>query len=174
MYMQVLYICFALCTVNYGLMAIFGYMMYGQSLKSQVTLNLPSGKISSKIAIYTTLINPLTKYALLVTPIAEAFEDWFQVSKVRCFSFLVRTILVISTVVVALAVPFFAYIVALTGSFLSSTATMLLPCLCYIKIFKSSKRLGIELAICVVIIGIGLMVATVGTYSSLKQIIQSL
>ncbi|OAY79213.1 Vacuolar amino acid transporter 1 [Ananas comosus] len=171
---KVLYICFALCTVNYGLMAIFGYMMYGQSLKSQVTLNLPSGKISSKIAIYTTLINPLTKYALLVTPIAEAFEDWFQVSKVRCFSFLVRTILVISTVVVALAVPFFAYIVALTGSFLSSTATMLLPCLCYIKIFKSSKRLGIELAICVVIIGIGLMVATVGTYSSLKQIIQSL
>uniref|UniRef100_A0A6N2LRS7 Amino acid transporter transmembrane domain-containing protein n=1 Tax=Salix viminalis TaxID=40686 RepID=A0A6N2LRS7_SALVM len=40
-----------------------GYLMYGEYLKSQVTLNLPIRKIGSKLAIYTTLVNPLTKYA---------------------------------------------------------------------------------------------------------------
>ncbi|GJN27858.1 hypothetical protein PR202_gb15913 [Eleusine coracana subsp. coracana] len=63
---MVLFICFALSTFSYAFMGIIGYLMYGHALQSQITLNLPSGKVSSKIAIYTTLVNPLTKYALAV------------------------------------------------------------------------------------------------------------
>ncbi|XP_073011026.1 amino acid transporter AVT1I-like [Typha latifolia] len=174
MFSKVLFFSFTLCTLNYGLMAVAGYLMYGQSLQSQVTLNLPSRKLSSQIAIYTTLVNPFTKYALMITPIANAIEEWFQVTKCRPFSILIRTMLVISTTLVALVVPYFGYIVALTGSFLSSTAAIVLPCVCYLKIFKGSKQLGFEFMTCVMIIVIGLMVAVIGTCSSLKQIIQSL
>jgi solute carrier family 32 (vesicular inhibitory amino acid transporter) len=61
-----LFICFALSTLSYAFTGFVGYLMYGDALQSQVTLNLPSGKLSSKVAIYTTLVNPLTKYALVV------------------------------------------------------------------------------------------------------------
>ena len=109
-------------------MAVMGYVMYGPSVNSQVTLNLPARKLSTKIAVYTTLINPLTKYALVEMPIANALEEWFHVINKRfMISVLIRTVIVISTVVVALTVPFFGYVVALIGSFLSSTTTMLLP-----------------------------------------------
>jgi hypothetical protein len=67
-------------------MGVIGYLMYGESLKSQVTLNLPSKNIGSSIAIYTTLINPFTKFALLITPIAEAIEDSLHIGKNRTVS----------------------------------------------------------------------------------------
>jgi vesicular inhibitory amino acid transporter len=148
--------------------------MFGKSLSSQVTLNLPSNHFASNIAIYTTLINPFTKFALLITPIAEAIEDKLHVGKNRTISIFIRTALVVSTAIVALAVPFFAYVVALTGSFLSSTVTMLLPCACYLKISsRTSRTLRLELVVCLGIIMIGAGVIVVGTYSSLKQIIHS-
>ncbi|THU60137.1 hypothetical protein C4D60_Mb07t09450 [Musa balbisiana] len=174
MFPMVLFITFTLCTLNYSLMATVGYLMYGENLKSQITLNLQAGKLSSKIAICTTLITPFVKYALLVTPIACAIEDWLHVSKHRLISLAIRTGIVITTVAVALSVPFFGYIVALTGSFLSSTVTMVLPCVCYLKIFKNSRKWSYELLCIVAIIVAGSVVAVTGTYASLKQIIQHL
>ncbi|VAI84467.1 unnamed protein product [Triticum turgidum subsp. durum] len=175
MFPTVLLLCFIICTLSYGLMGVVGYLMYGESLKSQVTLNLPSRNLSSSIAIYTTLINPFTKFALLVTPIAEAIEDTLHVGKNKAISVSIRTSLVVSTTIVALVVPYFAYAVALTGSFLSGTATMLLPCICYLKIrSRTCRKVGFEQVVCVGIIVVGVGLVVVGTSSSLKQIIQSL
>jgi vesicular inhibitory amino acid transporter len=56
-------------------MAILGYLMFGHDVQFQVTLNLPTSLVSSKIAIYTTLVGPITKYALIATPIANAIES---------------------------------------------------------------------------------------------------
>ncbi|KAL5199819.1 hypothetical protein ABZP36_021022 [Zizania latifolia] len=187
MFPTVLLICFIICTLGYGLMGVVGYLMYGESLRSQVTLNLPSRSLASSVAIYTTLINPFTKFALLVTPIAEAIEGGLglglglraggkqQRHRAAAVGVAVRTALVVSATIVALAVPFFAYVVALTGSFLSATATMLLPCVCYLKISsRMSRKLGlVEKVVCVVIIVVGVGVIGIGTYSSLKQIVQS-
>ena len=50
--------------------------MDGPTLYSQITLKLPTKKISSKIAIYTAwLSTPLSKYALRMEPIASATES---------------------------------------------------------------------------------------------------
>ncbi|KAM0936788.1 putative amino acid transporter, transmembrane domain-containing protein [Dioscorea sansibarensis] len=173
MFPMMLFICFTICTLNYLFMAVIGYLMYGDNTQSQITLNLPGNKLTSKIAIYITLINPFTKYALLIMPIADAIEESFRVSKYKSIGFLlIRTLTVISTVIVALTVPYFGYVLALTGSFLSSTATMLLPCACYLKIFKDSQRIGfIQLMIIIGIIVIGTSIAVMGTFSSVKQIV---
>ncbi|KAG8076363.1 hypothetical protein GUJ93_ZPchr0006g43197 [Zizania palustris] len=187
MFPTVLLVCFIICTLGYGLMGVVGYLMYGESLRSQVTLNLPSRSLTSSVAIYTTLINPFTKFALLVTPIAEAIEGGLGLGlgaaggkpqrhyRAAAVGVAVRTALVVSATIVALAVPFFAYVVALTGSFLSATATMLLPCVCYLKISsRMSRKLGlVETGVCVIIIVVGVGVIGIGTYSSLKQIVQS-
>ncbi|KAG6758064.1 hypothetical protein POTOM_038398 [Populus tomentosa] len=172
--MLVLLICFVTSTITYGSMAVLGYLMYGEYLKSQVTLNLPIRKIGSKIAIYTTLINPLTKYAVITAPIATAIEDTLVFRNSRYLSILIRTVIVISTVVVALTIPFFGYVMAFIGAFLSVTASMLLPCLCYLRIDKSAKRFGLELVLIVGILIVGSFVGIIGTYTSIKQIVKHL
>ncbi|CAN6248310.1 unnamed protein product [Urochloa humidicola] len=173
---MVLFICFVVSTLSYGFMGVIGYLMYGDALMSQVTLNLPAGKASSKVAIYTTLVNPLTKYALVVAPIAEAVEAALGVGKSRVLRVLVRTALVVGTAVVALAVPFFADVVALTGALLSCTATMLLPCLCYLRVRAKVgyRKRWVETVACVVIVVVGAAIVVLGTYSSVKQIVQRL
>ncbi|XP_052184723.1 amino acid transporter AVT1I-like [Diospyros lotus] len=171
---QVLYVCFILSTINYGSMAVLGYLMYGQNLMSQVTLNLPVDNLSSKIAIYTTLINPITKYAIMVSPIATAIEETFPLQNSRLISLLIRTALVISTVVVALTVPFFGYVMEFIGSFLSVSVSFLFPCLCYLKIYKSYRSFGAELMLIGAIIVMGASVAVIGTYTSVKQIVEHL
>ncbi|CAB4304129.1 unnamed protein product [Prunus armeniaca] len=63
---NVLLLCFILCTIGYASMAVLGYLMFGSTVQSQITLNLPTETLSSKIAIWTALINPLSKYALMM------------------------------------------------------------------------------------------------------------
>jgi vesicular inhibitory amino acid transporter len=160
-------------------MAILGYLMYGDDVKSQVTLNLPEGKISSKLAIYTTLINPFSKYALMVTPLATAVEERLLTAgsdsgrrgSKRFVKVLVRTLLVVSTVVVALVVPFFGHLMALVGSLLSVMAAMLLPCIFYLKIFGVARCSRAEVALIANIIVLGSVVAAAGTYASVKKIV---
>ncbi|XP_052880633.1 amino acid transporter AVT1I-like isoform X2 [Gossypium arboreum] len=171
---KVLLVCFITSTINYGSMAVMGYLMFGEHLKSQVTLNLPIKKMSTKIAIYTTLINPLTKYAIITAPITTAIEETSLFRNSRSLSILIRTALVISTVIVALTIPFFGYVMAFIGSFLSVTASMLLPCLCYLKLNKAAQKMGLELIIIVAILVAGLFIGVVGTFTSIKQIVNHL
>ncbi|KAJ0987280.1 hypothetical protein J5N97_005636 [Dioscorea zingiberensis] len=171
---KVLLISFALCTLIYGPMAVFGYLMYGENLESQVTLNFPVGKIYTNIAIYTTLVNPLTKYALAAAPIATAIEEWLGCNARRSTCVFIRTLLLISTVVIALTIPFFGYLMAFIGSFLSVTVSVVMPCLCYMKIFQACGGDRLQMGVIIGIMLFGILVALVGTYSSLSDIINSL
>ncbi|KAL2528746.1 Transmembrane amino acid transporter family protein [Forsythia ovata] len=169
---KVLLICFIICTISYASMAVLGYLMFGSKVQSQVTLNLPTNKISSRVAIFTTLVNPIAKYALMVTPIVRAAENRFQSFHNRgLLSILLRSTLVISSIIVAIAIPFFGYLMSLVGAFLSVTASIILPCLCYLKISGIHQRFGIELIFIVGIVLIGIVIMVVGTYTSLKEII---
>ncbi|XP_058769216.1 amino acid transporter AVT1I-like [Vicia villosa] len=170
---KVLLVCFVASTAIYGTIAILGYMMFGDNLKSQVTLNLPTNKISTKIAIYTTVINPFTKYAIIITPIMNAIEEKWHLCKRRPISILIRTTIVVSSVLVALFVPFFGYIMAFIGAFLSVAISLLFPCLCYLKMHKAARRLGLELIIIIAIIVIGTFIGIQGTYISVVQIVNN-
>lgn len=168
---KVLAVCFFLCTVNYALIAVLGYLMFGANLQSQITLNLPIDKISSKVAIYTTLVNPIAKYALMVIPINNAIENrLYKYMKSPRVSLLIRSSLVFSTVIVALAIPFFGYLMSLVGAFLSISASILLPCLCFLKISGSYRRFGIELMVIACIMVMGVIIMIFGTYTSVVEI----
>ncbi|XP_062016075.1 amino acid transporter AVT1I-like isoform X2 [Rosa rugosa] len=172
---KVLLVCFITSTITYGSMAVLGYLMFGEYLKSQVTLNLPVQKISAKVAIFITIVNPLTKYAIIITPIATAIEDSRHFCNSHAIiSIMVRTGIVISTVCVALMVPFFGYVMAFVGAFLSVTVSILLPCLFYLKINNVARRFDFELMTIVGIMVMGSFVGVVGTYTSLKEIVNHL
>ncbi|XP_072972796.1 amino acid transporter AVT1I-like isoform X1 [Typha angustifolia] len=168
---KVLVVCFVICNAIYGLTAVFGYLMYGEDLKSQVTLNLPVGKLSSKVAIYTTIFNPFSKYALTVAPVATAIEERFLALNKIYSTLSVRTLLLLSTVVIALVIPFFGQLMAFIGSLLSITVSVLLPCICYIKIFKKPQIPKVERVLIWVIVVLGCLIAITGTYSSVRQIV---
>lgn len=155
-------------------MAILGYLMFGSEMRSQITLNLPTNRISSKIAIYTTLVNPLAKYALMVTPIVSALESRLLAHPNKGLSMLIRTFLVLSTILVALAVPFFEYLMSLVGALLSVTASIILPCLCFLKISGTYRRFGLELIAIWGIVLVGGVVLVVGTYTASLEIFEHL
>ncbi|KAK4490704.1 hypothetical protein RD792_001403 [Penstemon davidsonii] len=168
---KVMLICFVVCTMSYASMAILGYLMFGSKVQSQITLNLPTNKISSRVAIYTTLVNPFAKYALMVTPIVSALENRFMTQPSKGVSTLIRTGLVLSTIIVALAIPFFEYLMSLVGAFLSVTASVILPCLCFLKISGIYRRFGFESVVLWGIVLIGIVVLVVGTYTAMQEII---
>ncbi|KAK7279624.1 hypothetical protein RJT34_24679 [Clitoria ternatea] len=60
----VLLACFGICTLLYAGAAVMGYTMFGEAILSQFTLNLPQELVATKIAVWTTVVNPFTKYPL--------------------------------------------------------------------------------------------------------------
>ncbi|BFG26678.1 hypothetical protein CerSpe_129540 [Prunus speciosa] len=172
---NVLLLCFILCTISYASMAVFGYLMFGSTVQSQITLNLPTRNVSSKVAIFTTLVNPISKYALMVTPIVNAAKKKFPSHyNKRFIGLLVSTTLVFSTVIVALAIPFFGYLMSLVGAFLSVTGSIVFPCFCYLKLSGTYRRFGCEVLIIGCILLLSAAVIVFGTYTALVEIIGSL
>ncbi|KAJ8774992.1 hypothetical protein K2173_019996 [Erythroxylum novogranatense] len=169
---NVLFLCFTLCTICYAAMAVLGYLMFGSDVQSQVTLNLPIEKFSSRLAIYTTLVNPIAKYALMMTPVVDAIRPRlpYYCNK-KPFSFLVSTAILISTVIVALTVPFFGDLMSLVGAFLSMSASIVIPCLCYLKISGAYRRFQFELVVILGVLVLAVVVGILGTYIAILQIV---
>ncbi|KAK9064704.1 hypothetical protein SSX86_016086 [Deinandra increscens subsp. villosa] len=167
---KVLLFSFGLCTMIYASMGVVGYLMFGVKVNSQVTLNLPTSKTSSKVAIFTTLVSPIVKYALVVTPVVETIEEHFIPRKQRAFSLLlIRTTLVITTMIVALSLPFFEQLMSIIGALLNVTLSILLPSLCYLKISGAYKVFGLELVIIGLIVLLGIFIGTVSVVEMVRK-----
>ncbi|CAA0400145.1 unnamed protein product [Arabidopsis thaliana] len=170
----VLLISFAFCTLFYIAVAVCGFTMFGDAIQSQFTLNMPPHFTSSKIAVWTVVVTPMTKYALTITPVMLSLEELIPSSsrKMRSkgVSMLFRTILVLSTLVVALTVPFFATVAALIGSFIAMLIALIFPCLCYISIMKG-RLTNFQIGICILIVIIGIVSGCCGTYSAIARLI---
>lgn len=169
----VLFTCFGICTLMYAGVAVTGYKMFGEFTRSQFTLNMPHNLVASKIAVWTTVVNPLTKYALTMIPVSMSMEELIPRNKSHIYSILIRTTLVISTLIVGLTIPFFGLVMALIGSLLTMLISLILPCACSLRILKG-KVTRSQALVCVLIIAIGVLSSTFGTYSALSKIIESL
>lgn len=172
---MVLLTSFGLCTVLYAGVAVLGYLMFGESTQSQFTLNMPQEFVASKIAVWTTVVNPFTKYALTISPVAMSLEELIPSNNLKShtYAILIRTGLVISTLLVALSIPFFGLVMALIGALLTMLVTLILPCACFLSILRG-KITRFQGGLCILIIAVGVVSMAFGTYSALVKIIQHL
>nr|XP_009400429.1 PREDICTED: vacuolar amino acid transporter 1-like [Musa acuminata subsp. malaccensis] len=172
---SVLFVSFVICTVMYAAVAVMGYTMNGESTLSQFTLNMPQNLLASKVAVWTTVVNPITKYALTLTPLALSLEELLPAnsSNSHLYAIMIRTTLVLSTLIVALSIPFFGLVMALIGSLLTMLVTLILPCACFLSILRGrvTRTQGL---LCTFIIAIGAVSSIIGTTTSLSKIIGQL
>ncbi|KAK4724998.1 hypothetical protein R3W88_027777 [Solanum pinnatisectum] len=169
---SVLLISFSTAFFSYLGVAICGFLMFGENTNPQFTLNLPTKLVTSKVAAWTVVLAPLTKYAITLTPVAFGIEEFLPSPQLRTYavSLLIRTLLVFSTLVIALAVPYFGSVMSLIGSSLVMLVSLILPCVCYIQLRKNQIT-RFQLAACSSIIVVGLISAVVGTYSALTNMV---
>lgn len=167
---------FAFVTLLYTSLAFMGAKLFGPEVNSQVTLSMPRGLIFTKVALWATVLTPLTKYALELAPFAIQLEHRFMYSMKSRTKMIIRgtigSILLLLILVLALTVPFFEYVLGLTGSLVTVAIVLVFPSFFYIKIFwnKISKPV---LALNVFLIAVGFLLAVSGTISSLKLLAEN-
>ncbi|KAK6146903.1 hypothetical protein DH2020_017815 [Rehmannia glutinosa] len=185
---SVLVISFVTAGLLYAGIAVCGFLMFGESTNPQFTLNLPTNLVASDIAAWSVVRKqkhgptfsgilpcfqvaaPVTKFGLTITPVALAIEELLPAAQVRSHgvSILIRTSLVVSTLIVALTVPYFGSVMALIGSFLVMLVSVVLPCACYLRIGRG-RLTKLEIATCSLIIVVGVFCAIIGTYSAVTS-----
>ncbi|TVU41240.1 hypothetical protein EJB05_14743, partial [Eragrostis curvula] len=74
---SVLFTCIGLSTLLFAGAAVMGYKMFGEATQSQFTLNLPDNLVVSKVAVWTTVANPITKYPWCSSYVLEDFSNTF-------------------------------------------------------------------------------------------------
>jgi len=116
-----------------------GYAMYGDAVKDEVTLNLPAG-VASTAALALIAVNPLSKFALTMDPVARGLEQTLLSSDSEILRTLkaraLRTALGLGALAAAAKVPFFAVVMSLIGSFLTLTVSVIFPAACHLKVFE--------------------------------------
>uniref|UniRef100_A0A7N0TT92 Amino acid transporter transmembrane domain-containing protein n=1 Tax=Kalanchoe fedtschenkoi TaxID=63787 RepID=A0A7N0TT92_KALFE len=173
---KVCVVSFAVATSLYTSIAFMGAKMFGPTLSSQITLSMPQHLLFTKIALWATVVTPMTKYALEFAPIAMQLERHLphsMNSKTRLIiTGTIGSIILIFILGLALSVPFFEHVLGLTGSLVSISICIVFPCTFYTKItWDHISKPALTLNIFLVLSGC--LIGVFGTYSSSKAIINS-
>ncbi|KAH1064620.1 hypothetical protein J1N35_029607 [Gossypium stocksii] len=114
-------------------------------------------------------------YALTMSPVAMSLEELIPSThlKSHIYAIIIRTSLVISTLIVGLTIPFFGLVMSLIGSLLTMLVTLILPPACYLSILRG-KVTRIQRTLCIMVITVGVASSAFGTYSALSKIVENL
>lgn len=175
--MQVSIVSFTLVTMLYTSLAFMGAKMFGRDVNSQITLSMPRNLIFTKIALWATVITPMTKYALEFVPFAMQLERNLPLSMNKRTKMMVRggigSLLLLAILALALSVPYFEFVLSLTGSLVSIGICIIFPCAFHTKVFWSEISKPF-LILNIILISVGCVLGLSGTISSSHLLVRNL
>ncbi|EEB89800.1 hypothetical protein MPER_12068, partial [Moniliophthora perniciosa FA553] len=172
---------FFVATSIYTLIGYAGYLMFGDNVSQEISMDLLStpgyNPVFNKIALWMLVISPLSKFALTTHPLNAALEVLFRIeprvatsedmavkiaapmrwSKRDMLSHLQRILVALAAVGVSIAVPDFDAMMAFLGSFSAFMICIIGPIAAKVAL---ERRCGIADSF---IIAIGLAMAIWGT-----------
>lgn len=164
-------------TCLYTALAFMGAKLFGPEVSAQITLSMPPHLIVTKIALWATVLTPMTKYALEFAPFAIQLEHHLLVSLSSKTKMIVRgtvgSFLLLVILTLALSVPYFEHVLSLTGSLVSNCICVIMPCafytkICWAQLSKPFILLNITLITFSSVLGV------LGTIVSSKSLVQNL
>jgi hypothetical protein len=128
--------------------ASIGFLMFGAGLEKEITINIRNepfyNEILSQFLIWLIVINPISKYALMLFPVSSYLESMGPGPMKLCYKLLIRSVVCLLTLVISILFPDFEKLLAVVGSMCSITVCVLFPCACYIKIFSRNSYSSIS------------------------------
>ncbi|DBA74354.1 TPA: hypothetical protein ACH3X1_011127 [Trebouxia sp. C0004] len=171
---------YAIVGITGAFMGVAGYAMYGNKTLEEVTMNLHAGPLQLA-ATSLILVSPFTKFALTLEPVARGVEQLAQRGRrgqaawksSRLPARVTRTALGLGALLLATKVPYFGYVMAVIGSFLTITVSVIFPSLCYLKLYDSEIEKK-EKLLNYFIVALGVFCALSGTWTSVQSLLQEL
>ncbi|XP_026816116.1 LOW QUALITY PROTEIN: proton-coupled amino acid transporter-like protein pathetic [Rhopalosiphum maidis] len=160
-------------TIVYILLGFFGYLKYGEATKSSITLNLPIEDVAAQVAKICISLAVFCTYGLqffvcleiVWTKIQENFE------KATIFhNYVLRTVLVTLSVVIAVAVPTIGPFIGLIGAFCFSLLGIVVPVIIEFATYWDDVTIWMSVRNAV-LIAVGFLALVFGTANSVADII---
>ncbi|XP_012261968.2 proton-coupled amino acid transporter-like protein pathetic isoform X2 [Athalia rosae] len=164
----------------YSLVGFFGYLRYGDKTLGSITLNLPQDEILAQSVKLMIAIAIFFTYGLQFYVPMEII--WKNIkhrfgSKKLTAEYIVRIVLVIFTVVIAIAIPNLGPFISLVGAVCLSTLGLMFPSIIeLVTVWELENGLGSynwRLWKNIAIILFGVLGFVTGTYVSLQEIIEN-
>ncbi|XP_027337583.1 amino acid transporter AVT1H [Abrus precatorius] len=167
---------FTVVTTIYTTLGFMGAKMFGNDIKSQITLSMPPEQIVTKIALWATVLTPMTKYALEFTPLAIQLEHALPSAMSGKTKMIIRScvgsLLLLVILTLALSIPYFEHVLSLTGSLVSAAICLIFPCAFYMKICWGQIPKPL-LVLNMSLITFGFILGVMGTISSSKLLFKN-
>eukprot|EP01018_Ginkgo_biloba_P029456 Gb_13083 [translate_table: standard] len=152
-------------TLTYGVFGVLGYFAFGSETRDIITLNLGKNFVTDIVQL-ALCINLFFTFPLMMNPVHEVVESRFNGGQ---YSFLLRSLVVLLTTIVALLVPNFADFLSLVGSSVCCALGFILPATFHLLACRKDSSL-VQVLADALIIGFGVLFAVSGTLTSVKQI----
>ncbi|CAI2170480.1 2714_t:CDS:2 [Funneliformis geosporum] len=168
-YPRMVNITYTTTTVVYLLLAVCGYLMFGNNTMQEITQNIMSTegywRPLNHFVIWLVAINPIAKYALTLNPINLTLElsynlnpdieEWCNSGRGRRTALKILSRILVSSLVVFIAIHFpgFDRVMGVLGSFFSYTISAIFPCVCHLKLFGeklSQKEYALNVSIIII------------------------
>lgn len=165
---QILGLAIFFIALTYGGFGLLGYWAFGSGTRDIITLNMGRNWVTFLVQLALCL-NLFFTFPLMMNPVHEVVESRFNGGQ---YSFLLRSLSVLLTTIVALLVPNFADFLSLVGSSVCCALGFVLPAAFHFIACRKDCSLGQAIAD-VLIICFGIVFAVIGTISSVQQIFSS-
>ncbi|KAK4514942.1 uncharacterized protein ATC70_002549 [Mucor velutinosus] len=181
-YNRMVNITYQITAVIYILMAIVGYLMFGQEALQEITQNLALveeySQVLNRFAIWLLVLTPIAKYGLMMQPLNMSwelvllnnprFESWLSVNwRKNALTIVGRSLVTAVLVYIALVFPGFDKVMSLLGALFSFTISVIFPLICHLQLFK--EKLSIfETLLNWLLLTVSILMAVFGTIWSIR------